>query len=278
MTCVPASADNEFPRPDPDEPPAASDGAGGTTWVPPPGRGLARPIVVAPFPSTDGAGGTTFAPPVANGFTCRPSAELPLLPIAGAGGTALTPPPDMGLPRPSARVPEPPTEGGGGTTAADVPGRPSCVRPGIVCCSCIGNSGDGATASEWPMFTSPTRRMAPCTVGGGATTAELGAPTARRSDPAPTSGAGATADACGKPSRRVLVSPTSGDGATAALGPGAMGRRECPVADSGMAGRAGFEAAIFEARLSDRPEVASLRSGGRTRLCALRSGATTIFC
>jgi hypothetical protein len=68
----------------------------------------------------------------------------------------------------------------------------------------------------------------------------------------------------------------SGDGATADVIPAVIARRDRPVAASGMVGRAGLEAAIFDARAC--PDWGSMSSGGITMLCALGSGLTNIFC
>ena len=64
--------------------------------------------------------------------------------------------------------------------------------PEIVCCSDMGNCGEGATIPDWPMLMSPTLRVEPCTVGGGPTTAALDAAIARRKETASTLGGGAT--------------------------------------------------------------------------------------
>jgi hypothetical protein len=188
-------------------PPPEMDGAGAITCEPVPDKELARLLPVEGPPSTDGAGGTTDIPAVDNELP-RPefsrlfAPEPEPSPMDGAGGTTRVAAPDSGFPRPVAVFPEPPTVGGGGTTEAFAPPRPFFALPDTAPCSCAGNAGAGATASECPMLTSPTLRIEPCTVGGGATTAEFGAATGCRDDPAPTSGAGATAGACGKPSRR----------------------------------------------------------------------------
>src|SRR5439155_261099 len=46
--------------------------------------------------------------------------------------------------------------------------------PENVCCSCMGNCGEGATIPDWPMLMSPTLRIEPFTVAGGPTTPALG--------------------------------------------------------------------------------------------------------
>ncbi|MGC1462902.1 MAG: hypothetical protein WA802_11920 [Terracidiphilus sp.] len=210
--------------------------------------------------------------------TRPPTLDFPPSPTDGAGGTACNPPPGRALALPSPMVSEPPTDGGGGTTALDAPPpNPACARPGIVRCACMGNSGAGATASEWPILMSPALRMEPCTLGGGATTAAIGAVIPRLAEPAPTSGAGATAEACGSPKRRTEDCFSSGDGATAEVRPAGMGRSECPVSESGIAGSAGLAAAIFETALAARPDCATIRLGGITMPCAC-SGVTTSFC
>jgi hypothetical protein len=205
-TCIPV-LDNDFPRPPTLELlPPAIEGVGGMACTPPPDNGLARPLAVPPpTPSTDGVGGTTCAPAVDKEFALLPAAEWSPLLIAGAGGTACKPALDNPLARPFSSIPASPTDGGGGTTAAEVPAKPASVLPGIVRCSFMGKRGAGATASECPMLTSPTLRIELSTVGGGATTAVLGAPTTLRAEAALTSGAGATAAVCGSPSRRVVV-------------------------------------------------------------------------
>ena len=120
------------------------------------------------------------------------------------------------------------------------------------------------------MLMFPTLGIEPCTVGGGATTLALGAVIARRPETASTSGGGATTEAGGTPSRRAVAGLTSGGGATTKVGPAGTISCERPVAESGIAGGAGFEATIL-----GRPGSVSLMSGGVMMLW-VRSCATQI--
>jgi len=134
----------------------------------------------------------------------------------------------------------------------------------------MGNRGEGSMISDWPMLMSPTLRIAPCTAGGGGTTAALSAVSAGREEKASSSGGGATPGVWGRPGRGVMAWLTSGGGAATEVGPAGTVSCERPVAESGIAGEAGFEATIV-----GRADSVSLISGGLMILCVC-SGATRI--
>ena len=72
--------------------------------------------------------------------------------------------------------------------------RVACGMPENVCCSCMGNCGEGSTIPDWPMLMSPTLRIELCSVGGGPTTPALGVIIPRRKETALASGGGATTE------------------------------------------------------------------------------------
>src|SRR5256885_1819438 len=129
----------------------------------------------------------------------------------GGGGTTCKPPPGNEPQRPPPpKFPAPWMADGGDTTVMPAFPRLACAILEIARCPRMGNTGAGATTSERPMLISPTPRIGPCTIGGGATTEAVGPAIACRAETASTAGGGATMESSGRPSRRDVVWLTAG--------------------------------------------------------------------
>ena len=146
--------------------------------------------------------------------------------------------------------------------------RLACAILEIARCPRMGNTGAGATTSERPMLISPTPRIGPCTIGGGATTEAVGPAIACRAETASTAGGGATMESSGRPSRRDVVWLTAGGGATTEPRLGNSGSCKLLALELGNAASAGIGVT------SGRPGLAILMSGGSTARVRPRVTAT----
>jgi hypothetical protein len=150
-----------------------------------------------------------------------------------------------------------------------------CAFPETARCSCMGSRGAGATASDRPMLRSEILCIAPGTTpgttGAGPTTVALGVALARSEKRPPVFDGGATAGTLKRLGcRRPEPWGSSGAGATTRAALSGPFRCQRPVADNGIAGRAGWLATI-----SGRAGPLILMSGGATSL-GVCFGATRI--